>query len=216
MSESAFQRSGLLDRIGVDHGFGMLRSEEEAPPGVLVARQVHGTRIVFAPPDPRFERADAVATRAPGTAVGVRTADCVPILLVDPRRRAVAAVHAGWRGAASEIACASVETLVRDAGIAPEEIVAAVGPHIGPCCYEVDTPVRDAIPHPEVFTPAERPDHWMLDLWALNALQLQRAGLSAARIERVGGCTACSPKLYWSYRRDGSTGRMLHYVRLPA
>ena len=92
-------------------------------------------------------------------------------------------------------------------------MVAAIGPHIGPCCYEVDDPVRERIPDDAVFAPASRPGHYMLDLFELNRRQLVRAGVT--RIERVGGCTCCEPERYASYRRSGSGQRMLHWVRMP-
>ena len=93
------------------------------------------------------------------------------------------------------------------------DIAAAIGPGIGPCCYEVDAPVLNAIPERSVFHPAKRPDHAMLDLFALNRLQLIGAGVPARAIERVGGCTMCDPELYFSFRRDRIAGRMLHWGR---
>jgi copper oxidase (laccase) domain-containing protein len=90
-------------------------------------------------------------------------------------------------------------------------------PHIGACCYEVDEPVLQAIPERSVFTPADRPGHAMLDLFALNRLRLVGAGVPARAIERMGGCTLCDPShRYASYRRDKSKGQMLHFVRLKA
>jgi YfiH family protein len=159
--------------------------------------------------------ADALWTDAPGEAVGVQTADCVPILLVQRERRAVAAVHAGWRGTAARVAELSVAGLCHALGCSAAELVAAVGPHIGPCCYEVDEPVRRAIDQPAAFAPAVRPGHYMLDLMRCTREQLERAGLAPGAIRRVGGCTACDPARYPSFRRDRSGARMLHYVRMP-
>ena len=140
------------------------------------------------------------------------TADCVPLLIAHPERRFVAAVHAGWRGSADGIAGQVVAELARRTSLAPGDLAVAVGPHIGPCCYEVDDPVRERIDDPGVFTAAGRPGHYMLDLYELNRRQLERAG--ALRVERVGGCTACDPAGWPSHRRDASGARMLHWVRL--
>ena len=139
----------------------------------------------------------------------------MPILLVDARRRAVAAVHAGWRGTAVRIARHAVARLGAELDADPADFVAALGPHIGVCCYEVDEPVRRAIEDPRAFRAAARAGHFMLDLFECNRSQLLAAGLSPANVSRVGGCTACTAGRYLSYRRDGA-GRMLHYVRMPS
>ena len=213
MSGTPFLRARGLDALGIEHGFGMLGSSEAAPPDVALARQVHGVALAQAPFERRPE-ADAVWSAAPGAAVGVVTADCVPILIADAERRFVCAIHAGWRGTAARIAARTVRALVKATGTAPGALLAAIGPHIGPCCYEVDAPVLGAIPERSVFRPV-RPGHALLDLFALNRLQLVGAGVPALRIERVGGCTACDSTRYASYRRDKVAGRMLHFARVP-
>lgn len=206
---TAFLRAQLLERIGVEHGFGTRLSADAAPKDVHFAKQVHGTALARAPFTAKPE-ADAVWSDAPGAAVGVVTADCVPILLAHRSGRLVCAIHAGWRGSAARI----VTRTVRALRAKPGELVAAIGPHIGPCCYEVDAPVIGAIPEQSVFHPARSLEHAMLDLFALNRLQLVGAGVPARAIERVGGCTACDPALYFSYRRDRVSGRMLHWARV--
>jgi YfiH family protein len=174
--------------------------------------QVHGARALRAPwegaPD-----ADAAISEAPGVLVAVETADCLPILLVDPQRRAVAAVHAGWRGTVAGAAASAVKEL-RAAGSRPGDVFAAVGPGIGPCCYEVGEDVRGAFgPGAKAFFrpgPNGRPH---LDLRAVNQDQLQRAGILPERIHHVADCTFCHPDLYHSYRREGSGGgRMVSFV----
>jgi purine-nucleoside/S-methyl-5'-thioadenosine phosphorylase / adenosine deaminase len=213
VSGSPFLRAPGFDAAGIDHGFGMRGSAEAAPRDVALAKQVHGVTLVRAPFAGRPE-ADALWSEMPGTAVGVVTADCVPILIAHRDGRFVAAVHAGWRGSAARIGALTVRALVRETGVPPSELIAAIGPHIGPCCYEVDEPVLAAIPERSVFRPA-RPGHAMLDLFALNRLQLVGAGVPAHAIERVGGCTACDSERYWSYRRDKVAGRLLHFARVP-
>ena len=193
------------------HAFGA----RELPADVWRAHQVHGAELVRAPGLAPDTRADALFTSQPGCAVAIQTADCVPILLALRGGGAVAAVHAGWRGSALRIAQRSVEKLCAALGARPGDWLAAIGPHIGPCCYEVDEPVREAIAQPDAFAPAERAGHFMLDLERVTRAQLERAGVSPADISRVGGCTHCDPRRYPSFRRDHTGERMFHWIRLP-
>ncbi len=211
--KAVFLRSLLLESQGIEHGFGTRTSGDHVPE-LFHARQVHGCRVLRVPPVPADVEADALLTASPGVAVGVFTADCVPVLIAEPTGRGVAAVHAGWRGSALRVAEVATRALVETVRCSPDSLVAAIGPHIGPCCYEVDDPVRERMPDDDaVFAPASRPGHYMLDLFELNRRQLERAGVT--RIVRVGGCTCCEPERYASYRRDGSGSRMLHWVRMP-
>jgi YfiH family protein len=215
MSLPPFLRSEALLELGIEHGLGTRRSEQEPVPDLVRVTQVHGNRMVRVPPFAAETRADALWTQEPGVAVGVQTADCVPILLVDASRRAVAAVHAGWRGSAAKISKLVAKRLADAIRTDPAQLIAVIGPHIGPCCYEVDEPVRAAIGVDEVFSASQRQGHYLLDLLSLNRLQLLKAGLREDRILRVGGCTFCSDTTYASHRRDGSGERMVHFVRMP-
>ncbi|NRA03441.1 MAG: peptidoglycan editing factor PgeF [Myxococcales bacterium] len=216
MSSGPFLRAPILSELGIDHGFGTRGSFEAAPARLARAQQVHGVRILEVQAEGQSDEADALFAISPGLAVGVVTADCVPVLLAARRPRPiVVAVHAGWRGSAREIAKSVVEHLQEAQGVWPGEWLAVIGPHIGPCCYEVDAPVRRAIRDEAVFARGERRDHWMLDLGALNQAQLVRAGIPEEQIARVGGCTFCQPENFASYRRDRGSGRMLHYLRVP-
>jgi polyphenol oxidase len=159
-------------------------------------------------------------------ALGVRTADCVPLLLADPHTRSVAALHSGWRGTALDIAGEGVRRLCARASAAPERLIAAVFPHIRACCFEVSPEVADALqaaaPTGSVVTqrvlpalpgqpdaPAASPKPHV-DLLAIVRAQLAAAGLSAARIDVAPGCTRCEPERFFSYRRDGqASGRHL-------
>ncbi len=214
MSGREFLRSPALDALGLDHGLGKALSWASAPESLICMQQVHGIRTVEVPPQPNDRRADALWTRAPGLAVGIYTADCVPILLVDAACQGVAAVHAGWRGSAARMAEHAVSTFVRGLGVKGRDLTAVIGPHIGPCCYEVDEPVRRAVALDSVFSPAARAGHYQLDLFALNRSQLENVGIQPERIQRVGGCTFCDER-YASFRRDGAGVRMLHFIRLP-
>jgi len=174
--------------------------------------QVHGDRVVAAPWDGRPE-ADAATAQTPGVLLGIETADCLPVLLVDPLRRAVAAVHAGWRGTTKGVAPRAVAALV-ERGSLPGDLIAALGPGIGPCCYEVGEELR---PHfgalaAVVFRPGPR-GRPHLDLREANLRQLRAAGLRAENIHHVAECTCCPPGRYHSFRRDGpGAGRMISYV----
>jgi len=212
----------LLREIGLAHGFGTRGAPE--PPHVVRPRQVHGTDVALLRPGAALSRdeADAVVSLDPGVPVAVVTADCVPILLGDERGRAVAAVHAGWRGLAGGVVQAAVAALAREAA-APARLRAAIGPCIGACCYEVDAPVLEPLARRfgaalgPALRPA-RPGHSLLDLAALTRHALLQAGLAP---ERIGGfeaaCTHCDAERFHSYRRDGrAAGRLLHFIQAAA
>ena len=198
--ESAGDWDAVLARLGV-------------PGPLLLPRQVHGTRVVEARGPSLTADADAVWTAQPGILVGIVTADCVPVLLVDRQRRLAAAVHAGWRGAAAGIVEATVETLSREAGSVPDELEAAVGPAIGGCCYEVGEDVITAFTARtgDLTAPAwtERGGRRHVDLRTAVRLLLERAGV--AEVAVLGPCTSCAAE-YHSYRRDGSRGRQLSFA----
>jgi len=208
----------LLSARGVDHGFGMRNS---TPPADLRRpNQVHGARIVAASAcgGPARPDADGIVSAAPGVRVAVVTADCVPILLAAPGGLAVAALHAGWRGLAAGVVAAGVAALA-ERGPAPSGAVATIGPHIGPCCYEIDDSVIAAL-RPQfgggldaALTPT-RPGHARLDLGALTREALIAAGLVAAAVGSLrDACTRCDADRFHSYRRDGAAaGRLVHFI----
>jgi YfiH family protein len=183
---------------------------------LLLLKQVHGAMVAEAPWDGTPEADAGVSTR-PGWLLGVQTADCLPVLLVDPRRRLVAAAHAGWRGAAAGVAARAVEALVAR-GSRPEDLVAALGPAIGACCYEVGEDVRAAFgPSGAPFFHAGPRGRAHLDVRAANVRQLLDAGLAPERLHHVADCTRCRADLYHSYRRDGrAAGRMVSFVGFRA
>ena len=155
-----------------------------------------------------------MVTATPGTCVGVVTADCVPLLLVAPRERVVAAVHAGWRGAAAGIIDAAIAHLHHGFGVEPATIEAAMGPAIGPCCYEVGPEVQAAFRERSGDATAaawsRRAQHDMLDLRGAVRALLMAAGIRDVAI--LGPCTRCSP-VYCSFRRDGATaGRQISFI----
>ena len=186
-------------------------SEERA----VLAKQVHGSAVravtaadagkgLLRPVD--YE-ADALVTDEPDLPLFVFSADCIIILLHDPEAGCVGAVHAGWRGTARAIVRRAVEAMADRYGARPARIRAAVGPGIGPCCFETDSDVPEAMtaalgeaaaPHLE-----RRGEKWHVDLKALNRLQLTLAGVPEDQIDLCPLCTACRPDLYWSHRRMG-------------
>jgi YfiH family protein len=211
-SHAALEHEAWRAIPGLRHGFLAGRVEPDAP--VLRARQVHGTRVVAAERDAPPVEADALVTASAGTLVGVVTADCVPMLLLAPRRRVVAAVHAGWRGAAAGIVDEALAHLDSAFGVEPGEVEAALGPAIGACCYEVGPEVRDAFVRRsgDTTAPAWRSlgSRAMLDLRHAVELLLRRAGVR--QVATIGPCTRCVAE-YCSYRRDGAgCGRQLSFI----
>jgi YfiH family protein len=134
-------------------------------------------------------------------------------------KQAIGAVHAGWRGTAQAIAAKTVDALAERFSSRPEDILAAIGPSIGPCCYEVDDTVFRAMSRAgggmTSFYPAGREGRWMLDLAAVNRRQLEEKGIPSANISTAGLCTSCLPDRFFSHRRDGErTGRHCNFILL--
>ena len=151
--------------------------------------------------------ADAAYTDDPGCVLVKLTADCVPVLLYAPDVRAVAAVHDGWRSTAARLAQKTAQALVSRYGADPKRMLAAVGPSIGPCCFEVDEPVMKIFAEAFDENVAKKTgvEKWHVDLWECNVRQLLDAGLSVEHIAVAGVCTRCSDEtLHYSYRRDGA------------
>ena len=197
---------------GLRHGF--LPGRFEPSWRVTLPRQVHGTRVLTADPDGDRPEADGLATTAAATYVGIVTADCVPMLMIAPRRRVVAAVHAGWRGAAAGIVGTALSHLRDQFDVEPHEIEVALGPAIGSCCYEVGPEVREAFRATSGETTASawqrRNDRDMLDLRRAVRALLEANGVE--RVAVIGPCTRCSPD-FCSYRRDGAdAGRQVSFI----
>ena len=211
---------------------------------VVALRQIHSdiVHVIDAADVPQGEPAasgDALITREPGVLLTIQTADCVPILLADTRQRAVAAIHSGWRGTVQRIAEKTLGRMQMEFGTRPRDVVAALGPGIGGCCYEVGHEVvkefaakfsdaREWFAGPvDALENGDNDPNWLpwltmrppghaspaprahLDLIAANRAILAGAGIGAENIFSSGFCTACRGDLFFSYRREQTTGRMM-------
>lgn len=164
--------------------------------------------------------ADGMMTAIPGVALVVFSADCIPVLLYDPVRRVIAAVHSGWRGTAAGIVTRAVERMGQVYGCRPENILAAIGPGIGPCCFETHEDVPNAmmaaVASPALpFIKIKENGKFSVDLKGINAKRLELAGLDPANIAVCRDCTACMEEKYWSHRRQGTErGSMAAVIEL--
>lgn len=231
-------KSSLLSEIeGVAHAFpcksGVAEESLEAlrnrlresfdVKAFLTVKQVHGTDVLVydGPAEKAFEYRtipyDAIVTSTPGLAVGVRTADCLPVLIA-AEDKAVAAVHGGWKGVLNGIngiMGKAIEKLAEFSGIEPARMIASIGPHIRSQCYEVGPDVADPFREKfgdNVLKPGKG-DRSYLNLEAVARLQLEKAGMAPENIDTSGGCTHCREDLFYSYRRDGKpAGRQLSFI----
>ncbi len=205
--------------------------------GPITATQVHGDKILCLRDDGHGLvqeglaqgelEGDGLVTDRNACFIAVATADCVPVLLFDPKRKIIAALHAGWRGSVLNIAAQGVTRMVSDFGSEAKDILAGIGPSIGPCCFEVGEDVLSAIeektPHKvdvirkfgRKFGRKSETNRWSCDLPKLNRMQLISVGLPPEQITVAGLCTSCLPERYYSFRRDKKKlGNMLSGIML--
>ncbi len=207
------------------------------------AHQVHGATVIVQPgrDEAPVPEGDVIIGIDAAFALAIQMADCVPLLVADRRTGAVAAAHAGWRGMAARVPHLTVAALGRQFGSRPEDLIAAIGPSIGACCYEVGADVRGAFatagfgdrdldrwftaaPQPSETNPSmpglsqtRRSDHWFFDGWAATRHQLEHAGVPVSQIHVASVCSASHPQTFCSYRRDGrAAGRMAAAIRPAA
>ncbi len=208
--------------------------QEGSPFQAVTIRQVHSALVrTIGEEDGVFEgklqtadgkavlEADGAVTDLPGVMLGVQTADCVPVMIADVSKRVVSAIHAGWRGTVARIVEQGIGTMREEYGSRPEDLVAAVGPSIGACCYAVGDEVRSEFGaqfgYAEALFRTIDGGQMHLDLWEANRRQLLDAGVSAERITVTGECTACAvshgERKYFSHRNEhGFTGRMMSVI----
>lgn len=212
------------DSLALEVGVPAAAADRRGRGWLLSVKQVHGTdALILDRPlsgGDRFDGEwDALVTDQPGVTVTVRTADCVPVLIYDRRRRAVAAVHAGWRGAVAEIVPKTIDLLAERFHVTPEDLRISIGPSAGPCCYEVDEPVlrvlRRQMPEWESVVLAAGGDRARLDLKKLVRRQMERIGIAPLHVTTVNLCTICHDDLFYSYRREGRVnGTMVSGITL--
>lgn len=212
------------------------------PEALVRLRQVHGHTVVVAGREvveaASPQEGDVAIARDERQAIAIQVADCVPLLIADRRLGVVAAAHAGWRGLAQSVPRVTVEALGRHYGSLPVDLVVAIGPSVGSCCYEVGSDVRQAFatggfsravsdewfgirPSPSVTNPSmpglpgrPRAGHEYFDGWSCAHAQLTDAGVPAEQIFIAGLCTASHPEVLCSYRRDGTqAGRLAAVIR---
>ena len=153
---------------------------------------------------------DALITNSPNACLGILTADCLPILLVDQKREVIAAVHAGRQGTALHITARVIKKMEKEFGCSSKDLLIAIGPSIGSCCYEID----ERVFHPEweSFSISRGAGKWMVDLAQINIAQMKREEINEEQIFWINLCTHCYGDLFFSYRREGETGRQLSFI----
>ena len=191
----------------------------------FVVNQVHGDSILIIDHTVRdfishqSLQYDAIITDLPGVAIGIKTADCVPIFFVDKVKQIVGVAHAGWKGTALNIVAKVVDTFLEKFSSNVDDIIAAIGPAIGPCCYQVDELVYHAMePHnnrEHFFCPCSQEGRWFLDLPLANELQIACKGIKRTHIHSTHYCTSCNTGIFYSHRGEGKkTGRQLNFIML--
>jgi len=191
---------------------------------IFRVRQVHGDEVYdlkdnLASSAQGVEvSADAIITRLTGKPIGVLTADCIPVVLYDSRARVAGVIHAGRKGTALKIVSKTIRAMQNIYGCDPGNILAGIGPGIGVCCYEVDAdciePFKKLYPDWAGFVKPLPTGKFMLDLFSANKQDAKMAGIAPGNIAQAGICTSCQVERFFSYRREGTTGRMLTVAML--
>jgi YfiH family protein len=227
----------VADVLGVDRAH-LVRVHQVHGAGVVVVRRESEASSPHTAETALLPDADIIVSHDPAQAIAIQTADCVPLLVADRRTGAVAAAHAGWRGLAARVPEVTVRWLSQEFGSLPDDLLAAIGPSIGACCYEVGRDVRarfetagfsglrlerwfvseprpsDTNPSMPSLPPNRRADHWFFDGWAATCDQLEWAGVPRGQMFVAELCAASHADAFCSYRRDGSrAGRLAGAIR---
>ena len=206
-TDGIYRCEAFQEFVWQKHGFG---TRDGDPGADITLRQIHSDRVVNANSlGNRDREGDALITDQIGKSIGVRTADCVPILLLDARKRAIAAVHADWRGTAAQVAARAIERMRSDFGSHAEDIYAAMGPCIRGCCYEVGREVAEQFDLGPYESACAAAGKHRLDLTRANRQQMEAAGVHPEHIFDCGLCTTCQSAQFFSFRREPENpGRM--------
>lgn len=199
-----YNRGDLPERVSENYRL-FHRNTDTNQEKLVYVRQIHSDLLHRADAGRSCLRqdGDGVVTDVPGLPLACYYADCMPVLLYDPARRAVGAIHSGWRGTVQDILPKAVAKLQADYGCKPENLIAAVGPSIGPCHMEVGPEVRAQFLERGYDTVQPRDDSLYLDLWETAHIQLRGAGLLEENIHIARICTYCEQELFFSHRRMG-------------
>ena len=195
--------SRFCTAIGVDSADTVISAQEHHTNIYNVTAADRGRGVTR---DRGYTDIDGLITDEPQVVLCTQYADCVPLFFVDPVRRVVGTSHAGWRGTVAGIAAVTVERMCTDYGCRREDILAAIGPSIGPCCFEVDEPVYEAFSAVSVFDDAcvrRRGEKFDIDMWETNRRILLDAGVREEHITVTDLCTRCHPDIFWSHRATG-------------
>ncbi len=184
------------------------------PKRLILLNQIHQDRILLLK-DPQEKLSapieyDALITHLPDTFLGILTADCLPIFMVDVKKRVVASVHAGRQGTGLRIVVKVLRKMKEEFGCSSENLLIVLGPSIGPCCYEIDEEVF--LPEWTPFSTLKGEKKWMVDLAKINIEQMKSERIEEEQIFRIDLCTRCHSDLFFSYRREGQTGRQLSFI----
>lgn len=196
---------------------------------IVTTQQVHGDAILRIDTsylgrgaidyEDAIQETDGLITNLPNVPLMMFFADCVPILILDPIKKAIGICHAGWKGTVKKIAQKTVMAMADAFGSNPEDCLIGIGPSIGKCCFEVDEPVYKEfkLAFPTLDCKEISHDKWKIDLWQANRLQLESIGVKPANIEESKICTKCNAELFFSYRADGGkTGRIAAVIQLKS
>jgi YfiH family protein len=214
-SANVYRARVLEDIPWLEHGFGTRLSLNWPDSAELASvRQIHSAKVLTANGPGLVGEGDGLVTSQPGVMLSIRTAECLPILMADTRNRAIAAVHAGWRGTLLAILPQAIQTMADQFGTRPEDLVVAIGPGIGACCFEVGPEVGEQFSalFPERNDLSQRAK---VDLVETNLRLLRRNVGNVRQIATTNLCSCCGGELFHSYRRDREgAGRMVAAVRL--
>ncbi|MEN6623897.1 MAG: peptidoglycan editing factor PgeF [Smithella sp.] len=214
------------EELQVMHNWGKMAGSFAIPiENFLVLNQVHGDDILIIKSRESYFSSgdalnyDAIITNRSGLALCIKTADCVPVFIIDKKKKVIAAVHAGWKGTALGITAKVIQLMKSQYGSNPQDILAAVGPSIGFCCYEVDSIVADAFAEHKgkknFLFQVKGKNKWMLDLPEANHQQILECDVPETNIELSGLCTKCNQDLFFSHRGSGGiTGRQINFLML--
>jgi YfiH family protein len=193
----------------------------------LAVNQVHGDAIFIIKPHGSYFSTrdelnyDAIVTSRADLAICIKTADCVPVFIVDKIKKVIAVVHAGWKGSALGISAKVIRLMQKQYGCLPQDILAAIGPSIGKCCYEVDQVTADTFRkqnNSDLFLQqGKKKDKWILDLAEANRRQILEAGVQESNVDVAGCCTACNQDMFFSHRGSGGiTGRQVNFMMIKS